>query len=297
LRPFITDAEIETAITALEREPGGGLVVIPSGGFTTVHRAPIISAAARNNVPAVYYASDYARDGGLLSYGVEMADPYRRAAAYVDRSDRFWLWGDPVQRGHVASLNRPGGNVTGITSMSGELFGKQLGILHELLPHAFHFGVLSTSNDDVLKDAQAAVSAIGGTFEVLTASTSRDVGAIFARVADEKRVQALLVSAGPVFLARRVQLAILAARFVIPAIYPFRQEAEAGGLLSYGPNLTDRDREVGRYVGRILKGETPADLPVMRPTRFELVLNLNTAMALGITVPPTLLAIANEVIE
>ena len=188
--------------------------------------------------------------------------------------------------------------MTGMTSMSGELLGKQLGILHELLPHASHFGVLSNPNDDtIVKDAQAAVSAIGGTFEVLNASTSRDIGAILARVADEKRVHALLVSAGPVFLARRVQLAILAARFVIPAIYPFRQEAEAGGLLSYGPNLTDRDREVGRYVGRILKGEKPADLPVMQPTQFELVVNLNTARALGLTVPPTLLALATEVIE
>jgi putative ABC transport system substrate-binding protein len=193
----------------------------------------------------------------------------------------FGYGGDPVQRGHVASLNRPRGNVTGMTSMSGELLGKQLGILHELLPHASHFGVLSNPNDDtIVKDAQAAASAIRGTFEVLTASTSRDIGTILARVADEKRVQALLVSAEPVFLARRVQLAILAARFAIPAIYPFRQQAEAGGLLSYGPNITDRDREVGRYVGRILKGEKPADLPVMRPTRFELVLNLNTAMAL-----------------
>jgi putative ABC transport system substrate-binding protein len=117
------------------------------------------------------------------------------------------------------------------------------------------------------------------------------------RLGSDKRVQAVLISNDPFFVARRVQLVILAARFAIPAIYPFREDAEAGGLLSYGPNLSDRDRQVGRYVGRILKGEKPADLPVMRPTKFEFVLNLNTATALGVNVPPTLLAVADEIIE
>jgi putative ABC transport system substrate-binding protein len=213
----------------------------------------------------------------------------------------FGYGGDPVQQGLVASLNRPGGNVTGMTSLSGELVGKQLGMLHDLLPQASHFGFLSDpkapAHELLVKDAQAAASAIGGTIEVLTASTSGEIDASFTRLADEKRVQALLVSNSPLFIARRVQLAISAARFVIPVIYQFREQAEAGGLLSYGANLTDRDRQVGRYVGRILKGEKPADLPVMQPIKFDFVINLQTARTLGIGVPPLLLAQADEVIE
>ena len=197
----------------------------------------------------------------------------------------------------VASLNQPGGNVTGITSLTTALLGKQLGILHELLPKASHFGLLSDlrfpAHELIVKDAQAAASAIGGTIEVLTASTSRDIDTVFARLANEKRTHGLLVASDPLFLFERVQLAILAARFAVPAIYPFREQAEAGGLLNYGPDLADRDRQVGRYVGRI----NPADLPVMQPTKFELVINLKTAKALGLTIPPTLLATADDVIE
>ena len=191
-----------------------------------------------------------------------------------------------------------------MTSLSGELVGKQLGMLHELLPQASHFGVLSDpkagpAQELTIKDAQDAASKIGGSIDVLTASTGREIDAAFARIANEKRVQGLLVANSTFFLAprARVQVAILAARYVVPAIYPFRDSVEAGGLLSYGPNIADRDREVGRYVGRILKGEKPPDLPVRQPTQFELVVNLNTARALGLTVPPTLLALATEVIE
>jgi putative ABC transport system substrate-binding protein len=213
----------------------------------------------------------------------------------------FGYGSDPVQWGHVASLDRPGGNITGMTSVSQELVGKQVGILHELVPQVSHFGALENPNngdpESFVKDTQAAASAIGRTFEALTASTSQEIDAVFARLSDEKRVQALLVSNDPLFLARSVQLAILSARYVIPAIYPFREQAEAGGLLSYGPDLVDRDRQVGRYVGRILKGEKPADLPVMQPTKFEMVINLKTVRALGLTAPPNLLATADEVIE
>ena len=188
-----------------------------------------------------------------------------------------------------------------MTSLSAELVGKQLGMLHELLPQASKFGFLSDPKSAIqgslVKDAQAAASLIGGTIEVLTASTSGEIGAVFDRLANEKRVQGVLVANDQFFLAARVQLAILAARFAVPAIYPLREFADAGGLLSYGANLTDSDREVGRYVGRILKGEKPADLPVQQTTRFELVINLVTAKALGVTVPPTLLAIADAVIE
>jgi putative ABC transport system substrate-binding protein len=208
---------------------------------------------------------------------------------------------DPVQQGLVASLNQPGGNVSGMTSLSSELLGKQLGMLHELLPQASHFGLLSDLKSPIhellVKDVQAAASAIGGTIEVLTASTSSEIDTVFARLANERRVQGLLVSSLPFFIFARIQLAILAARFAIPAIYPFHEQAEAGGLLSYGPDLADRDRQVGHYVGRILKGEKPADLPVQQATKFELVINLQTARALGLTIPETLLATADEVIQ
>jgi putative ABC transport system substrate-binding protein len=213
----------------------------------------------------------------------------------------FGLGNDPVQFGLVASLNRPGGNITGMTSLSTALVGKQLGMLHELLPHASHFGFLGdpsiASHELVVKDAQAAASAIGRTIEVLTASPGGEIDAIFARAANEKCVQGLLVHNSPFFLAARVQLAILAARFAMPAIYPFREQVEAGGLLSYGPDLADRDRQVGRYVGRILKGEKPADLPVQQSSKFELVINLQTARAIGLTVPSSMRALADRVIE
>ena len=213
----------------------------------------------------------------------------------------FGFGSDPVQEGLVAGLNRPGGNVTGMTSLSDGLLGKQLGILHELLPKASRFGLLSDLNspvhDIIVKDAQAAASAIDGTIEVLTASTSDEIDTAFARLANERRVQGLLVPPYPFFISARVQLAILGARFAVPAIYPFREQAEAGGLLNYGPDLADRDRQVGRYVGRILKGEKPANLPVMQPTKFTLIINLRTAKALGLTIPETLLATADEVIQ
>ena len=152
-------------------------------------------------------------------------------------------------------------------------------------------------HEEVVKGAQAAASTIGRTIEVLTASTTGEIDAVFMRIANEKRVQGLLVAAEPPLQAARVQLAILAARFAVPAIYPLREFADAGGLLSYGPDLAVRDREVGRYVGRILKGEKPADLPVQQQSKFEFVVNLHTAKAIGLDVPPRLLARATEVIE
>lgn len=208
---------------------------------------------------------------------------------------------DPVKQGLVASLNRPGGNVTGVISLANELFGKQLGILHELLPQTVHIGVLanpkSATHESIVKDTQAAASAIGQTIEILDAGTSGEIDAAFVRFGDEKRAQGLLVTNDPFFLARRVQLAILAARYAVPAIYPFREMVDAGGLLSYGPNLADRDRQAALYVGRILKGENPADLPVQQMSKFELVINLKTAKALGLSVPNSMQLLADEVIE
>ena len=213
----------------------------------------------------------------------------------------FGFGADPVQQGLVAALNQPGGNVTGITSLASELIGKHLGMLHELLPQASHFGLLSDPNNPLhelrVKNAHDAASAIGGTIEVLTASTSGEIDTVFTRLANEKRVQGLVVDGSVFFLFARIQLAILAARFAVPAIYPLHEQAEAGGLFSYGPDIADLDRQVGHYVGRILKGEKPADLPVQQATKFKLVINLKTAKALGLTIPETLLATADEVIQ
>jgi len=213
----------------------------------------------------------------------------------------FGNGGDPVQQGVVASLNRPGGNVTGMTSMSAELVGKQLGILHELLPQAARFGVLSNPNSPlhefIVRDVQTAATAIGATIEILATSTAAEIDAGLTSLVDERHIEGLLVSNDPLFIAQRVQLVGAAARYRLPAIYPFREQAKAGGLMSYGPDLANRDREVGHYVGRILNGESPAELPVLQSTKFEFVVNLNTAKALGLTFPPGRLAIADEVIE
>jgi putative ABC transport system substrate-binding protein len=189
-----------------------------------------------------------------------------------------------------------------MTSLSQELIGKQLEILHELLPHAHHLGMLSNPkaiiHEAIIKDARAAASALGRTIEILTADNNSDeIAAVFARLGEEKRVLGLLVSNEPLFMTRRVQLAILAARYALPTVYPFREQAEAGGLLSYGADLADRDRQVGHYVGRILKGEKPADLPVLQATKFELVVNMQTAKALALQIPAKLLTLADEVID
>jgi putative ABC transport system substrate-binding protein len=172
--------------------------------------------------------------------------------------------GDPVQTGLVASLNRPGGNVTGVSSMSGELGAKRLGLLQELVPRAARFVLLVNPNNPLAEafvtDVRAAGAAIGRQIEVLTASTSRDIDTAFAMLV-EKRANALLVGLDPLFVSRRVQLATLSARHAVPAIYPFREDAEAGGLISYGPSNTDLVRQAGIYTGRVLKGEKPAGRP------------------------------------
>jgi len=210
----------------------------------------------------------------------------------------FSLGLDPVQLGLVASLNRPGGNITGVNSMSNELAAKRLGLLHELLPAATRFAVLVNPKNPTIeslkKDVEAA--AIGPEIEFFTASTGVDIDTAFASLV-QKRADALLVHPDNLFINRRVQLTTLAARHAVPAIYPLRPDAEAGGLMSYGTKLADAHRQAGVYTGRILKGAKPADLPVVQPTKFEFVINLQTAKTIGLTVPPTLLARADEVIE
>ena len=212
----------------------------------------------------------------------------------------FTTGSDPVQIGLVVSLNRPGGNVTGVSAMSVEVGTKQLGLLHELLPGATRFALLVNPNsqlaNSMITNAQEAAAAMGRQLEVLTASTNRDIETAFATLV-QNRAEALLVSPDSFFSNRRVQLGTLAARHAVPTIFHFRENVEAGGLMSYGASLTDIARLAGVYTGRVLKGEKPADLPVMRATKFEFVINLQTARALGLIVPPALLSRADEVIE
>jgi putative tryptophan/tyrosine transport system substrate-binding protein len=212
----------------------------------------------------------------------------------------FMAAGDPVQAGLATSLSRPGGNTTGVSFMTGEIAAKQLGLMHELMPQAERFVVLVNPNnpnaESLTRDVQTAATAIGGQIEVFAASANRDIDTVFSSLM-QKKVDALLIGADPLFTARRAQLVILATHHHLPTIYFDRVLTDIGGLMSYGANLAEQYRQVGVYVGRILKGEKPADLPVIRPTKFEFVINLQTARTLGLTVPPTLLATADEVIE
>ena len=212
----------------------------------------------------------------------------------------FVSGGDPVKLGLVASLNRPGGNVTGITFVNAELGAKLLGLLHELQPGAVRVAVLVDPNypltESFVSDVQAAASSIKKQIEVFEAPTSRDIDLAFARLA-QKPTDALLVGPSPLLNNRRVQIVTLAAYGRVPAIYSWREAAEVGGLMSYGTSLSDAYRQAGEYTGRILKGEKPADLPVMQSTKFEFVINLITAKALGIKLSDNLLSLADEVIE
>jgi putative ABC transport system substrate-binding protein len=208
---------------------------------------------------------------------------------------------DPVQIGLVAGLGRPGGNLTGVTSMGTEIGGKQLSLMHELLPSAARYALLLNPTNLVFggpmaNEMQSGAAALGRQLDLLAAGTIREVDSAFASLA-EKRTEALFVSPSLFFASRRVQFATLATRYAIPAIYGSREYAEVGGLMSYGTSAADDERQTGVYVGRILKGEKPANLPVLRATKFELIINLQTARTLGITVPPGLIAAADEVIE
>ena len=207
---------------------------------------------------------------------------------------------DPVKVGLVASLGRPGGNATGVNFLVAELGSKQLGLLHELVPAAERVGLLVNprvpQTELATRDLAAAASAFGLQIDVVEASDSREIEAAF-RTLVRNRADALVVGPDPFFASRRLQLATLATRHAIPAVYNIREYAEAGGLMSYGTSPTEAYRQVGIYTGKILKGAKPADLPVVQSSKFELVINLPTAKALGLEIPPTLLARADEVIE
>jgi putative ABC transport system substrate-binding protein len=208
--------------------------------------------------------------------------------------------GDPVALGFVASLNRPGGNVTGVNMFTSKLEAKRLGLLRELVPTAALMAVLLNPNsptiEDQLKDVQEAARAVGQQIHILRASSERELDMAFATLAPS-RAGALLVGSDPYFNSRRDQIIALAARHVIPAIYEWREFAMAGGFMSYGTSITDAYRQAGVYTGRILKGEKPADLPVMQATKFDFVINLKTAKVLGLAVPNSMQLLADEVIE
>jgi ABC-type uncharacterized transport system substrate-binding protein len=212
----------------------------------------------------------------------------------------FMSSGDPVQLGFAASLNRPGGNITGVSFLSVDLAAKRLELLVELVPKASVIGMLENPAnpraDPEIAEVQAAARGIGKEIVVANVSSERDFDAAFATLVQE-RVRALLVSGDPLFYLRREKVVALAARHALPAIYEFREFSAADGLLSYGLSLTDTFRLLAGQVARILQGAKPADLPILQPTRFELVINLKTAKAMGLTIPGSLLARADEVIE
>jgi putative ABC transport system substrate-binding protein len=208
---------------------------------------------------------------------------------------------DPVKRGLVASFNRPGGNATGLNFLTTGLEAKRLGLLHDLVPHASTIGMLVSADSSPgalaqLRDLQEAARIIGAQAYMLRASNDGEIDSAFDTIA-QQRIDALVVTANPFYDTRRGKILELAERHTVPAIYQFREYTVAGGLMSYGIDLPAAYYQIGVYAARILKGTKPADLPVMQATKFELVINAVTARALGIEVPPTLLAIADEVIE
>jgi putative ABC transport system substrate-binding protein len=212
----------------------------------------------------------------------------------------FAVGEDPVAEGLVASLNRPGGNVTGVSDFANQLAGKRLGLLRDTLPNAASFALLvnpaNPNAEPDSKDMHKAAAALGSQLQVLTAGTERELETAFAAMA-QLQVGALIVNTDPFFVDRREQLVALASRHAIPAIYDQRDYPLAGGLMSYGADRLESSRLVGTYVGRILKGAKPADLPVLQSTKFDLAINLKTGKALGLEIPPGVLAIATEVIE
>ena len=229
------------------------------------------------------------------------ASPMAAKAATTTIPIVFLASEDPVRLGLVASLARPGGNLTGINFLNTELAAKRLGLTRELVPGMARVAVLvnpanATTAETQLREAQAAARAMGLQVQVLNASTSHEINSAFASLARE-RPDALFVGGDGFFLSRHVQMVNLASRYAVPATYAERPFAEAGGLMSYGTSVTDAWRQVGVYAGRVLKGAKPADLPVVQSSKFELVINAETARMLDLTIPSTLLSVADEVIE
>jgi ABC-type uncharacterized transport system substrate-binding protein len=239
------------------------------------------------------------RQVAVIASVVGTASAFAAKAATATIPIVFMTGEDPVKLGLVVSLAKPGGNLTGMNFFTLELTAKRLALLRELVPGVTRVAVLVnpvTASESTLRDVEAAAPAMGLQIQVFKANSIREIDAAFATFVHE-RPDGLFVSSGPFFTSRRVQLVQLATRHAIPATYAQRQFAEVGGLMSYGPNLMEAYRQVGVYTGRILKGAKPADLPVVQPTKFELTVNTQTARMLGLTVPQSLLALADEVIE
>jgi putative ABC transport system substrate-binding protein len=245
-------------------------------------------------------AAEYVRRQVALIFAASLPTALAAKAATTTIPVVFVMGADPVKLGVVASLNRPGGNVTGVTQFYGAIGGKRLQLLRDLVPNASVIAILTNprnpNSKDHLADVQGAARAMGQRTLVLPVSAESEIEPAFANLA-RQRADALLVADDPFFSTRRNQIVAQAASYSTPAIYYTREFAAAGGLISYGSNPIDNYRQAAVYAGRILKGTKPADLPVMQPTKFELVINHKTARALGLTVPPTLLALADEVIE
>jgi putative tryptophan/tyrosine transport system substrate-binding protein len=275
---------------------------LSQGGFVDSRNVTIESRWANNrNDRLSELANDLVRRQVVVIVAVGDADVAFAAKAATATIPIVFASGfDPVRSGLVASLNRPGGNVTGITGTALEIIGKQLGLLHKLVPEGRRLGILVNSAnqqaESISTDARAAALAIGRQVETFAVSSNRDIEAAFVSLI-QKQIAALQVTADQLFIVRRTYLAVLAARHAVPVIFPFREDAEAGGLMSYGPNILDTNRQVGIYTSRILKGEKPADLPVMQASKLEFVINLLAARAIGLNIPVELLALADHVIE
>jgi ABC-type uncharacterized transport system substrate-binding protein len=251
-----------------------------------------------DRLPAM--AADLVQRKVAVIFAIASAPIFSAKAATQTIPIVFGVGEDPVRLGLVASLARPGGNLTGVNFFTSELVAKRLELLHVLMPAATRVAMLinpiGPDAETALREVEPAARAMGLQIRILNASTSREINVAFATFVHE-RPEALFLSGDPFLVSRRVQLVNLASRHAIPAVYSVRDYAEVGGLMTYGTNVTDAWRQAGVYVGRILKGAKPADLPVMQATKFELVINAETARMLGLIVPDKLLAAADEVIE